>query len=578
MSILLAAINSRYNHTNLAVRSIYEFVKKHAEAKSVDALQYEEWTIAHYVQDIVRGISAKNPKIIIFSVYIWNTRLVFDTTKELKKIFPSLLIGLGGPDVSYRAEEVLTANPEVDFVLQGEGEQTVLELVKHYTSISTKTGFDAQAFLQGLGSILGITSRQDGNRLHFAGARPPLEMQSLAFPYSDFLEPDYKLYYYESSRGCPFSCSYCLSSIEKNVRFMPLERVYDDLQRFLDAKVKIVKFVDRTFNLNTDRYVAIWDYIVKNHNDYTMFHFEISAEHLDDTALQYLQNVKKGVMQFEVGVQSTNEMTLKEINRPVKKDILAKNVGKIPKTIHSHLDLIAGLPHESLKEFEESFNFTLALRPDMLQLGFLKILSGTQMEVYAKEHDYEWLSIQPHEVLKSPWMSYKDICFLHDVETVLDWYYNSHYFDKTIYYLLESVESDFALFSLIAKYFREQGFFDVQHKTQTLFSLLYEFVEKYYNSCLPVVRELLRFDYFYMGKTSVYPKCFDLHYDKDLHHAALIEHTDMHSTREAYTNSAFETYNINPLTMEQKKTNILFLYGKRAEKKQDTITIIIENM
>ncbi len=574
MSILLAAINSRYNHTNLAVRSIVEYVKKYEPKATGDILSFEEWTIAHYAQDIVRGVHSRSPSIVIFSVYIWNTRLVFDVIKELKKVLPKLIIGLGGPDVSYRANEILQANDGADFVVQGEGEQTSLEIVKLYNEINDAQKDMQECFLQKLISIQGIFTKTRDKAIHFGGVRAPLDLDNLAFPYTDFSEPDFKLYYYESSRGCPFSCSYCLSSIEKSVRFMPLERVYEDIQTFLDKKVKIVKFVDRTFNLNTERYLSIWKYIVENHNGYTMFHFEISAEQLDKKALDYLQGIKPGVMQFEIGVQSTNEKTLTEINRPVDLEKLSKNILQIPKTIHSHLDLIAGLPHESLKEFEVSFNYTLSLKPDMLQLGFLKILSGTQMEAYARKHDYAWLTNPPHEVIKSPWMSYDDLCFLHDVETVLDWYYNSHYFDNTINYVLKNANKAFSVFSEVVKYFNERDVFSTQHKTITLFSFLHDFFAQHYEESLPVLLELLKFDYFTMGKTSVFPECFSLCYDKDLHHEALLEHTDMQSTREAYTNSSFEVFSINPLTLEKVKTSILFLYGKRAEKKQKTIAII----
>ncbi len=576
MSVLLVAINSRYSHTNLAVRSICEYVKKH-DSKNVDeCICFEEWTTAHFAQDILRGIVFHNPKVVIFSVYIWNTKLVFEVAQELKKVLPNIVIGFGGPDVSYRATEILTSHTDVDIIIQGEGEKTTLELIQAYTSCDGANADFREQLLDRLISIQGVFTKSIDGTIYFGGVRELLALDTLAFPYTDLSDPDHKLYYYESSRGCPFSCSYCLSSIEKSVRFMSIERVLSDIQHFLDARVRIVKFVDRTFNLNTERYLAIWKYIVDNHNGYTMFHFEISAEHLDEKALEYLQTVQEGIMQFEIGVQSTNEKTLTEINRPVSIEKLAKNIRRIPKTIHSHLDLIAGLPYESLKEFENSFNFTLSLKPDMLQLGFLKILSGTQMEEYAKNHSYEWLSNPPHEVLKSPCMSYDDLCFLHDVETVLDWYYNSHNFNTSIQYVLENFGSAFEFFSCLARDFRSKGQFDVQHKTQTLYSLLYEYFLEYHEQSMYVLQELLRFDYFMMGKTSTYPNCFTLRYDKDKHHAALLKHADMSSTREAYTNSSFEVFSINPLTLENQKTSILFLYGKRAEKKQNTQVIILD--
>ncbi len=575
MSILLTAINSRYSHTNLAVRSICEYIKAHSTTETSVNVNFQEWTIAHYAQDILRGILSHKPSVVVFSVYIWNTRLVFDVIRELRKVSPNIVIGLGGPDVSYRAKDVFNILSEVDFVMHGEGEQTSLEIVESYYRIQKNDIIHKDEFLQSIKGIKGLYTKTNDGTIHFEGTRNPLSLDELAFPYTDFSQPDHKLYYYESSRGCPFSCSYCLSSIEKSVRFRSLDLVLRDLQLFMDARVRIVKFVDRTYNLREERYLAIWKYIVENHNGYTMFHFEISAEHLDEKALDFLQTVGKGIMQFEIGIQSTNAKTLQEIQRPVNLDILSKKIAQIPKTIHSHLDLIAGLPHESLTEFEISFNYTLALKPDMLQLGFLKVLSGTKMEVYAKENGYEWLSNPPHEVLQSPCMSYEDICFLHDIETVLDWYYNSHYFEKTIGYLLEKNNNAFTLFSAIVKHFYKQGIFEGQHKTGALFDFLYDYCATCEQDGLHIINELLRFDYFYMGKTSVYPACFELHYDKDAHHAALLEHTEMTSTRESYTNSSFEKFEINPFTLNKESTSILFLYGKRAEKKQETQSIIV---
>ncbi len=571
--ILLVGINARYNHTNLAIRSIFEYSKKYLPTLDENTMLFEEWTISQFPLEILRGIVKHNPKIVIFSVYIWNTRLVFDIIQELRKVAPKIIIGVGGPDVSYRADDLFFRYSELDIVLQGEGEQTVLELVQSYESLSN---FKRDDFLSVVSTIKGLYVRTSSLDICFGGKRDLIEnLDRLAFAYPIITEVDTKLYYYESSRGCPFTCSYCLSSIEKSVRFMPLDRVYTDLQKFLDARVKIVKFVDRTFNLNTERYLAIWKYIIENHNGYTMFHFEISAEHLDERALAFLQDVPAGIMQFEIGIQSICEETLHEIQRPVNLDKLRKNILHIPKTIHSHLDIIAGLPHETIQTFSNAFNFTMGMNPDMLQMGFLKILSGTQMEKFAKLHRYEWLSNPMYEVLKTPTMSYEDLCFLHDVEQVLDWFYNSHYVDNTVQYLLQQNITPYDLFSSITKYFQNLGLFEIQHKTLTLFSYLHEYLSVYHEEDFFVLAELLRFDYFYMGKTSVFPECFALHYNKDSHHKALLTYTDMNSTREAYTNSSYEVFNINPFSHKKEKTEVLFLYTKRAEKQQNPVVKIL---
>ncbi len=574
--IFLVAINSRYNHTNLAVRSIVAYAQQQDPTMTEDFLTFEEFSIANFAQDILHGIIKQNPKIVIFSVYIWNTRLVFDVIRELRKVRPDILIGAGGPDVSYRAREVFTNYDELDFIIQGEGELTDFDIFQSAKNLIEQNSFSREEFIPTLKKMKGIYSKQLDGSFLYGGIRPYIEDLSIVpFAYPVLDEVDTKLFYYESSRGCPFLCTYCLSSIEKGVRFMPLERVYEDLTRFLEARVRIIKFVDRTFNLNTKRYLAMWKWIVANHNGYTMFHFEIAAEFLDDEALDFLQTVPAGIMQFEVGIQSTNPATLQAIKRPANLDKLVQKVSRIPKTIHSHLDLIAGLPYESLTEFAESFNFVLNLRPDMLQLGFLKVLAGTQMEQFAKENNYKWLTIPPHEVLETPYISYDELYFLHNFETVLDWYYNSGNFATSIEFLLQNAKDSYNLFETITQYFTTNKVFDLQYKIQAHFSLLADFIKNNAPQFSSIAHELIRFDYFKMQKTSVFPDCFELHYDKDKHHAGLIANTDMHSTRESYTNSAFETFSINPQTLETKETSILFLYGKRAEKKVETQVIVL---
>ena len=574
--IFLVAINSRYNHTNLALRSIVGYAKQQDPTMTEDFLSFEEFTIANFAQDILHGIMKKSPKIVIFSVYIWNTRLVFDVIRELRKVRPDIVIGAGGPDVTYQAHVSFKQYEELDFIIQGEGELTDFEVFQYAKNLLATNEFSRENFLSSIKALKGLYTKQLDGTILYGGVRPYIQdLSILPFAYPVLDEVDTKLFYYESSRGCPFLCTYCLSSIDKGVRFMPLERVYEDLTRFFDARVRIIKFVDRTFNLNTKRYLAMWKWIVDHHNGHTMCHFEIAAEFLDDEALDFLQTVPAGVMQFEVGIQSTNPVTLKEIKRPANIEKLAKKVARIPKTIHSHLDLIAGLPYEGIKEFAESFNFVLNLRPDMLQLGFLKVLSGTQMELFAKKNNYHWLSFPPHEVLETPYISYDELYFLHNLETVLDWYYNSGNFAQSIEFLLQNAENPYILFESITKHFVKNHVFDLQYKIQAHFSFLDNFVKEENTKMARIAHELIRFDYFKMQKTSVFPDCFELHYDKDKHHAGLVANTDMHSTREAYTNSSFETFAINPYSLKNEQTDILFLYGKRAEKRVETMVIVL---
>jgi hypothetical protein len=413
------------------------------------------------------------------------------------------------------------------------------------------------------------------------------DLSALPFPYPEFMKENNgknplgpeahainRILYYESSRGCPFSCSYCLSSIDKTVRFMPLERVFADLQVFLDANVKLVKFVDRTFNLNENRYIKIWEYIKNHYNGKTRFHFEIAAECLSDAALDFIKHMPENSIQFEIGVQSINPKTLEEVGRKADLENLSRIIKKIPDFIHVHLDLIAGLPFESLREFKESFDYTFKLKPNMLQLGFLKVLEGTKMEHFAKNHDFKFLSLPPYEVLETPHISWSELIFLKDIENLNDAYWNSGNFSKTFNYLL-SLE-DFSPFdfyaSLIDFSVYSKDFataLSQPHKTDFWFSMIFAlfkdvvFLQK--NQLFSkidnnLMQNLIKFDYISMGKTSVFPAWYQHIYSKDAHHKALLEHGDMHSTRLAYANSNYEEFQYNPFSYQQIDTKLLFLY------------------
>ena len=586
MKTLLVAINSRYNHTNLAIRSIASYVKKNLspEAVATADIEIREYTINQLQGDILRAIYETFPDYILFSVYIWNAEMTFKIIGELKKILPSSKIGVGGPEVSYCAEKVLDENPNIDFVICGEGEKTVLELIK--------TKFSSESKVAG---VVWRESAQLTERKSFTERMPFPTLDELPFAYTDSELSDCadtKIFYYESSRGCPFHCSYCLSSIDKSVRYRSLDLVFTDLKRFLDAKVHLVKFVDRTFNLDEKRTIAIWDFIRKNHNGKTMFHFEIEAHTLSKKMLDFIQDFPTGIVQFEIGVQSTNEKTLKEIGRQTDFQKIKDNVCRIPKTIHKHLDLIAGLPYENLESFGKSFDDVINLKPDALQLGFLKVLSGTKMANYAaSKEEYQFLSTPPYEVLKTPWLSYSDILFLKDLEKVLDIFYNSGNFPKTIEFLFKlptapnsereqkstskpnsmpkltpTSFSFFEFFSDLTRYFRAQGIFEKEHRETEYFGFLWNFLR---NDCTDngekacsngendgdtncidsassdILRETLRFDFVSAQKTSSFPDWYEHHYDKNAHHSALKAHTDMHSTRECYAHSEYETFDFD---------------------------------
>lgn len=576
MKTLLIGINSKFSHTNLAIRSIKEYVKHKSNINPI----IKEFTINQLTTDILRDIIFENPNVILFSVYIWNIEFTLKVIQEIKKILPQVFIGVGGPEVSYRAEEILQENKFIDCVISGEGEISTCELLINLNNkfILEKNKFNSFDF-----NIDGIYFRNK----NFTSRNPIQNLDELFFAYpqlknseddktenqicqEEILDVNNRIFYYESSRGCPFRCSYCLSSIDKSVRNRSLEKVFEDLKIFLDAKVKLVKFVDRTFNLNEDRTIAIWNFIKENHNGITMFHFEIAAQQLSEKMLQMIKDFPKGIMQFEIGIQSTNEKTLQAIGRPANLPKLIEKIKQIPKTIHSHLDLIAGLPHESICEFKNSFDFVIKLKPDMLQLGFLKILSGTQMETFAKENDYQFSATPPYEVLSTPYISYFDLQFLKDVEEVLDIFYNSNNFEFTfnyIFYLQDKFDfSIFEILSSIVNYFREINIFETPQKTNIFYEKFLEFIcsnfflkyEKFFDK--EILSELVKFDFVISQKTSNFPNWYNRNYNKENHKEALIKFCNFESTRLAYSHSEYEEFKINPESFEKEETKFLFVY------------------
>jgi len=582
--IFFAAVNARYNHTNLAVRSITAYSAKHWKEAYPDmpapSCGFGEWTINQPLLEIVRGIAAEKPRIILLPVYIWNVEIVTRLIPELPKVIQNCVVIAGGPEVSYRAEQILRQIEALDAVICGEGEQTCLELAHLYAV--QKAAWNPAAFLDVAAKIPGmypkVRSTDATPDIRFGGVREPLpDLGMLAFPYPEITDPDNRIYYYESSRGCPFRCAYCLSSVERTVRFMPLERVYADLQRFLDARVKLVKFVDRTYNLDDARYIAIWRYIREHHNGYTMFHFEIEAEYLSSAALDYIQNVPAGMMQFEIGVQSTNPETLKAVDRSPDTAKIAANVARIPCTIHTHLDLIAGLPFEDIASFGRSFDGVLRMKPDVLQLGFLKVLSGTKMEKYASDNGWKWMSSAPYEVLSTPYTSYDDLLFLKDVEALLDVLFNSGSFAAFIQYIGRS-GSYWQFFSAFAVWCRKQHLFDDAHTELSWFEYVFSFCKQ--DVRYPVLAELLRYDFLCTGKKGSFPAWYIRRYDKDAHRKALeaqgiLPHTGSDAqtsagTRTAYAQSEYDVFTVDPADPEHSEQGrqyaFLFLYPPRAEK------------
>ena len=546
MKNILVGINSKYVHTNLAIR----YLKKYIEQNSNEKIKIYESSINNNIQKIIRDIVEYEPDNIFFSVYIWNVEMVFKITKEVKKILPNKRIILGGPEVSYNPDEILEKNIEIDGILIGEGENVLLNFL-------TKDIKD----------VKGVYYRED-NKIKFNGFEPLIEnLDIIPFPYDDEeLEDVHKIVYYESSRGCPFNCSYCMSSIDKSVRYFSLERTKKDLKKFIDIGTRLVKFVDRTFNLNKDRYMEIWKFLLENYRENITFHFEINANIFDDEVLEFLKKVPRKLFQFEIGVQTTNPSTMKAINRNNSLDRLFHNVTCINKNIHLHLDLIAGLPFEDYETFGKSFDYVYKTKCEMIQLGFLKMLKGTQMKDEGEKYSYKYLDFPPYEILSNEFISYKDICRLKDIEEVLDFYYNSQKFLKSVDFVVENFfESPFKFFESIGDFYKERGYLEVAHKEVAIFNNFVEYYEKMNFPKKEEFLEYLKFDYLFMGKPGFYPAWIEENKDKELH-KNIIEKMSFRSTREAHKLTELERFSINIDTKEREDINIFFDYSGEETK------------
>lgn len=554
MKILLVSVNASYMHTNIAIRDLKNYADQHFKDKADrPVIELAEYTINQPVGEVLRGIAFTGADWVLFSTYIWNAEYVCKLLPEIKKLLPGCILGAGGPEFGYGAEKYLTNNPDLDFIFFGEGELTFTELLEKGWKIERLGGPSSDSRkLAGLKEIKGLYYREENGKVIFSGSRACIEkLDDIPFPYPEMLEgqadPDHKIYYYESSRGCPFGCSYCLSSVDKGVRFKSLERTCQELQIFLDNKIKLVKFVDRTYNLNEGHYLKIWEYILTHHNGKTMFHFEIEAEYLSDKALAFLQKIPEGVMQFEMGVQSANKKTLAAINRSTNVEELARKIRLIPRTIHQHLDLIAGLPYENLESFGHSYDFVMALRPDALQLGFLKILNGTLMEKYARENGWKWMETPVYETFSTPYMSFNDIAFLKDMEIITDAYWNKGSFAFTMNYIFR-LTSPWAFLCGILEYGRSVDAFSQARKEAYWYQLLYDYISQEKNAALDktldtgLIYDLLRYDYVRAGKKGSFPAWYKHNYDKDNHRKMLEEKGLLENSRIAFSITEYEEF------------------------------------
>ena len=477
MKILLTAVNAKYIHSNLAVYSIRANAKEYR-----DQIELGEYTINQYVDDILQDIYKKKPDLIAFSCYIWNIRQIRELVRELRKVMPKVPIWLGGPEASYDAKGLLEKYPEVTGVLTGEGEESFYELCRFY---------DGKR--ESLADVRGLVYRE-GEQLVETGFALIKDLSSLQFAYEDFEDFAHKIIYYESSRGCPFSCSYCLSSIDKSVRFRNLELVKKELQIFIDAKVPQVKFVDRTFNCKVSHAMEIWNYIHEHDNGVTNFHFEVAADLITEEELELFAKMRKGLIQLEIGVQSTNENTICEIRRKMDFEKVAELVTRVKNmgNIHQHLDLIAGLPEENYESFAKSFDDVFALRPEQLQLGFLKVLKGSYMYENRVAYGLVYRSEPPYEVLSTNWVSYDEMIRLKGIEQIVELYYNSHQYDRTLEAVFEGEKSAFGFFESLADDYRAKGHHMVNHSRKDKYYILKDFLDRRYPEKSEYYWELLK--------------------------------------------------------------------------------------
>lgn len=480
MKILLAACNAKYIHSNLAVYDLQAYASDYA-----DHIVLKEYTINQQKDDIMRDIYLEHPDVVCVSCYIWNLSFVKELMADLIKILPGADFWAGGPEVSYDAEKFLTENSEFKGVMVGEGEETFKELAGYYVEKNP----------QNLKDMTGICYR-DGDQIIHNGWRQIMDLSSIPFIYKDLSEFKNRIIYYESSRGCPFSCSYCLSSIDKKLRFRDTETVKKELQFFIDNKVPQVKFVDRTFNCKHDHAMAIWKYINEHDNGVTNFHFEISADLLREEELQEMSTMRPGLIQLEIGVQSTNPDTIKAIHRTMDFEKLKGIVDRIHSfgNIHQHLDLIAGLPYEDYDSFRNSFNDVYALKPQQLQLGFLKVLKGSHMMEMCREYGIVYKTQEPYEVLSTKWLDYDHVLKLKTVENMVEVYYNSGQFQNTLEYLENFFQDAFSIYERLGSFYMEKGYGDVSHTRMRRYEILLEFLEDVPEISMDQVKDQMVYD------------------------------------------------------------------------------------
>lgn len=480
MKILLVAINAKYIHSNLAVYSLKSYAKEYSEN-----IEIAEYTINNYTDDILQEIYKEQADVIAFSCYIWNIEIVNVLIVELSKLMPQTEIWLGGPEVSYTSIKMLEKYPQLKGIMSGEGEEIFANLARHYVESDIS-----------LSDIKGITFRNADCKIVQNQMESIMNLSDVPFVYEDLQKFENKIIYYESSRGCPFSCSYCLSSIDKKLRFRDIELVKKELKYFLENKVAQVKFVDRTFNCHKERTLEIWRFLLENDNGTTNFHFEVSADLINDEELALIKQMRPGLIQLEIGVQSTNPKTIQEIDRTMNLEKLTNYVNQVRafENVHQHLDLIAGLPYEDMESFQKSFNDVYLMRPDQLQLGFLKVLSGSKMYNNAKQYGIVYKETPPYEVLYTQWLKYDDILTLKAVEEVVEIYYNSGQFTNTMKCFEREFDTPYQMYEALSNHYHMYTLNKEKHSRIALYEILLEYISSNFKDKIKAYTNVLILD------------------------------------------------------------------------------------
>lgn len=490
MKILLAACNAKYIHSNLAVYDLKAYSSDYDEHVIL-----REYTINQPKDEILKDIYSSGADVVCFSCYIWNISFVRELIRDLVKILPKTAFWAGGPEVSYDAEKFLTEMPEMTGVMVGEGEKTFHDLLEFYID-----GKDS------LEEISGIAYRT-GDKIIHNGWRELMDLSAIPFVYEHLEKFENRIIYYESSRGCPFSCSYCLSSIDKKLRFRDLELVKKELQFFLDHRVPQVKFVDRTFNCKHEHAMTIWKYILEHDNGVTNFHFEISADLLREEEMELMSQMRPGLIQLEIGVQSTNPETIRAIHRHMDLKKLEHCVNRVHsfRNIHQHLDLIAGLPYEDYDTFHQSFNDVYQMKPDQLQLGFLKVLKGSLMQKEAEGYGIVYKEKEPYEVLSTNWLTYGEVLKLKMVESMVEVYYNSGQFWHTLEYLVPLEKDAFTFYEKLGSFYEKKGYSEISHSRMRRYEILLEYLKEETDVSAEVAAQKMLYDLYLREKLKKRP-------------------------------------------------------------------------